>query len=71
MDILNLTLDERLDLDMPPEAISVVLTNGLTLIVFNFSLNAKNITDFQNGACSFGLFTENTALFFCLRSMDF
>ena len=28
------------------------------LIAFNFSVNAKNIADFHNGACSFGLFAE-------------
>ena len=59
MDILNLTLGERIDYDIPPEAMSVVLMNGVPLIAFNFTLNAKNIADFQNGACSFGLFVHS------------
>jgi hypothetical protein len=67
MDILNLTLGEKFEHDIPPEAMSVVLMNGVPLIAFNFTLNAKNIADFQNGACSFGLFTENTALFFLFK----
>ena len=37
------------------------------LIAFNFSVNAKNIADSHNGACSFGLFAENTALFFLFK----
>ena len=67
MDILNLTLGYRFVHDIPPEAMSVVLMNGVPLIAFNFSVNAKNIADFQNGECSFGLFAENTALFFLFK----
>jgi len=67
MDILNLTLGEKFDHDIPPEAMGVVLMNGVPLIAFNFTLNAKNIADFQNGSCFFCLFTENTALFFLFK----
>ena len=57
MDILNLTLGERFDHDIPPEAMSVVLMNGVPLIAFNFNLNAKNIADFQNGAIGLVILT--------------
>jgi hypothetical protein len=50
MDILNLSLGERLEHDIPPEAMILVLMSGVPLIAFNLSLNVKNTADFQNEA---------------------
>ena len=71
MDIINLTVGGHFDHGIPPEAMSIVLMNGVPMIAFNFSLSAKNIEDFQNGECSFGLFTENNSLFFLFKIEDF
>ena len=71
MDIINLTVGGRFEHGMPPEAMSVSLINGVPMIAFNFSLSAKNIDDFQKGACSFGLFTESNSLFFLFKIEGF
>jgi hypothetical protein len=71
MDILNLTVDETLDTDMPDESMSIVLTNGAPMIVFNFSVTEKDIAAFQYGSTSFGLFAENNVLFFLFQIKGF
>ena len=69
MDILNLTLGEKFDHDMPPKAMSVVLMNGVPLIAFNFTLNAKNIADFQNGAIGLVILTVGVTAMLILQNL--
>jgi hypothetical protein len=70
-DIMKLTVGERFDHNLPDEGMSVILVNGTPVLTFNFSLNRQQIDAFLNGSCSFGLFTENDALFFLFKIDNF
>jgi hypothetical protein len=56
---------------MPDESMSIVLNNGTPMLTFNFSLTEKNIATFQNGVSSFGLFAQNSLLFFLFKIEGF
>jgi hypothetical protein len=66
LDILSLTVGETFDHVMPDECMGIVLNNGASTLIFNFSLSEKNIAAFQNGISSFGFFAEKDRLFFLL-----
>ena len=71
MDILRLIVGEKLDHDMPPEGMSILLMNGAPMLSFNFSVTEKDIAAFQRGSLSFGLFSENNILFILFKIEDF
>jgi len=67
MDALHLTAGEKFDHDMPAESMSILLTNGLPVLTFNFSVTEKNIAAFLHGPSSFGLFFECNIPFFLFK----
>jgi hypothetical protein len=67
MDILKLIVGEKFDHDIPAEGMSIVLMNGVPMIVLNFSVTKKDIANFLNGSLSFGLFFEQNILFFLFK----
>lgn len=71
MDILSLTVGKTFDHGMQDESMSIVLNNGTPMLTFNFSLTEKNISTFQNGVSSFGLFAQNNLLFFLFKIEGF
>jgi hypothetical protein len=71
LDILSLTVGEPFDHGMPDESMSIVLNSGAPMLIFNFSLSEKNITAFQDGLSSFGLFAEKNLLFFLFKIEGF
>ena len=50
---------------------SIILNSGAPMLIFNFSLSAKNIAAFQRGVSSFGLFAEKNLLFFLFKIEGF
>jgi hypothetical protein len=50
---------------------SIVLMNGVPMIVLNFSVTKKDIANFLNGSLSFGLFFEQNILFFLFKIEEF
>jgi len=71
MEFTQLTVGEPIALDMPDESMCIVLINGAPVLFFNFTLTEKNIHAFQVGKSSFGLFAENTLLFFLYKIEGF
>jgi hypothetical protein len=71
MDILKLIVGEKFDHDIPAEGMSIVLMNGVPMIVLNFSVTKKDIANFLNGSLSFGLFFEQNILFFLFKIEEF
>ncbi|MDD5494110.1 MAG: hypothetical protein PHG36_05510 [Dehalococcoidia bacterium] len=67
MNIIKLTVGEKLDHNMPAESMSIVLMNGAPMLTFNYSVTEKNIAAFLNGSSSFGLFFEHNILFFLFK----
>jgi len=67
MDCLHLTVGEKFDHEMPDESMSIMLNGGAPVLAFNFSVSEKNIESFLNGITSFGLFAENSILFFLYK----
>jgi hypothetical protein len=71
MGILNLTVGNRFDHDMPAESMSIQLINGDPMLAFNFSVTEKDIAAFHEGSSSFGLFSEHNMLFFLFKIEGF
>lgn len=67
MDVLNLTVGEKFDHDMPAESMSIVLINGVPMLTFNYSVTEKDIDAFLHGSSSLGLFSESNILFFLFK----
>ncbi len=67
MDILNLTVGQKFNHDMPAESMSIVLVNGVPMLTFNYSVTEKDIDAFLRGSSSFGLFSESNILFFLFK----
>ena len=62
---------EKFENDMPAEAMSIVLANGMPMLTFNFTVTEREIAAFLNGASSFGLFYEQNVLFFLFKIEGF
>jgi hypothetical protein len=67
MDFLKLIVGEKFEHDIPDEGMSIILANGMPLLVFNFTVSARDISNFLNGAVSFGLFAEQNVMFFLFK----
>ena len=65
--ITALVIGERFDHDIPDDGMCVILNSGAPLIVFNYSLTPREIKAFQDGDCSFGLFTEKDLIFLLFK----
>lgn len=66
-EITVLAIGERFEHDLPDDGMSVIINGGAPLLVFNFTLAPGEIKAFQNGDCSFGLFSEMDLIFFLFK----
>ena len=67
MEMFNIQNGERFENELPPEAFSINLVNGMPMIAFNFDLSDADVKCFLNGDVSFGLFNRGTMLFLLFK----
>jgi hypothetical protein len=71
MEILKIQVGEVFENDLPDEAFSIHILNGMPMIVFNFKLSKRDIQNFMYGDVTLGLFNADNVMFILFKISKF